>query len=156
MRPARGRSGLRGMLDVEVHQTEVHMKFGDVRKAFEGALDNLTPARAQELAKGFLDPGAAKEQVAKTANELMEWSQRNREKMREFVDHEVTRQMKLVGVATSKELDALKKRVRELERGSAGTTSGRKPAARKPARRKTTASRKTTAQKPSSTPEATG
>jgi polyhydroxyalkanoate synthesis regulator phasin len=130
------------------------MKFGDVRKALEGALGNLTPARAQELAKSFLDPGTAKDQVAKTANELMEWSQRNREKMREFVDHEVTRQMKLVGVATQKELDALKKRVRELERGSGGTASGRKPAARKPARRKTTANKKTTAQKPAA-PEAT-
>ena len=129
------------------------MKFGDVRKALEGALGNLTPARAQELAKSFLDPGTAKDQVAKTANELMEWSQRNREKMREFVDHEVTRQMKLVGVATQKELDALKKRVRELERGSGGTASGRKPAARKPARRKTTANKKTTAQKPAA-PEA--
>ena len=130
------------------------MKFGDVRKALEGALGNLTPARAQELAKSFLDPGTAKDQVAKTANELMEWSQRNREKMRDFVDHEVTRQMKIVGVATQKELDALKKRVRELERGSGGTASGRKPAARKPARRKTTANKKTTAQKPAA-PEAT-
>ena len=137
------------------------MKFGDVRKAFEGALDNLTPARAQELAKGFVDPGAAKEQVAKTANELMEWSQRNREKMRDFVNHEVTRQMKAVGVATEKELDALRKRVRELERATGGTASGpkapaRKPAARKPATRKTTASRRTTARKSASTPEATG
>ena len=126
------------------------MKFADIRKALEGALGNLTPARAQELAKSFLDPGTAKDQVAKTANELMEWSQRNREKMREFVDHEVTRQMKIVGVATQKELDALKKRVRELERGSGGTASSRKPA-----RRKTTASKKTTAQKPAAGPEAT-
>ena len=153
MRLTRGRSGRRGMLDVEIPKAEVHMKFGDVRKAFEGALESLTPARAQELAKSFLDPGAAKEQVTKTANELMEWSQRNREKMREFVDHEVTRQMKQVGVATQKELDALKRRVRELEGGSGGKTTARKSAARKPAKRKTTA--KTTERKPAS-PEATG
>ena len=36
----------------------------DVRKALEATIGNLTPSRAQELAKGFLEPGAAKELVA--------------------------------------------------------------------------------------------
>ena len=44
----------------------------DMRKALEATIGNLTPSRAQELAKGFLEPGAAKEQVAKTAADLME------------------------------------------------------------------------------------
>lgn len=120
----------------------------DVRKAVEAALENLTPARAQELAKGFLEPGAAKEQVAKTAGELLDWSARSREKLREFVAHEVSKQMKAVGVATQTELDALKKRVRDLERATGGSP-GKKTAATKSGAKKTTvrkpAARKTAA-----------
>jgi polyhydroxyalkanoate synthesis regulator phasin len=113
------------------------MLLTDVRKAVEAALENLTPARAQELAKGFLEPGAAKEQVAKTAGELLDWSARSREKLREFVAHEVSKQMKAVGVATQTELDALKRRVRDLERASGGAAS-RKTAASKSGAKKTT------------------
>ena len=114
------------------------MLLTDIRKAFEAALENLTPARAQELAKGFLEPGAAKEQVAKTAGELMDWSTRSRERLREFVAHEVERQMKMVGVATQKDLDATKKRVRDLERTTGTGTSGAKTAATKSGAKKTT------------------
>jgi polyhydroxyalkanoate synthesis regulator phasin len=120
------------------------MLLSDLRKTFEAAIGNLTPAKAQELAKSMLEPGAAKEQVAKTASDLMDWSQHNRDRMRGFVDREVQSQMKTVGVASQSELDALKKRVRELERAAGLTASGRKkPAARKPAARK-----KTTAKPP--------
>ncbi len=127
------------------------MLLTDVRKAVEAALENLTPARAQELAKGFLEPGAAKEQVAKTAGELLDWSARSREKLREFVAHEVSKQMKAVGVATQTELDALKKRVRELERASGGGPASKKTAASKSGARKTTGRKpaaKRTAAKP--------
>ena len=37
---------------------------------------NPPPAKAQQLAKQLLEPGARKEQVAKAAQELLEWSQR--------------------------------------------------------------------------------
>ena len=127
------------------------MLLTDVRKAVETMLESLTPARAQELAKSYLEPGAAKEQVAKTAGELLDWSTRSRERLKEFVAHEVARQMKLVGVATQSELDALKKRVRELERAAGGAgkktpasqsgakkTPGRTPAAKRAAARSTT------------------
>jgi polyhydroxyalkanoate synthesis regulator phasin len=117
------------------------MLLTDVRKAVEAALENLTPARAQELAKGFLEPGAAKEQVAKTAGELLDWSARSREKLREFVAHEVAKQMKSVGVATQTELDALKKKVRDLERASGSGSSSKKTGAKKTTARKPAAKR---------------
>ena len=41
--------------------------FEDVRKTIEALIGNLTPAKAQELAKGLSDPGTAKEQVSKMA-----------------------------------------------------------------------------------------
>src|SRR5713226_4268894 len=111
----------------------------DVRKAIEATLGNLSPAKAQEIAKSFSDPGTAKDQVAKMATDMLEWSHRNRDRLREFVGREIASQMKSMGVATQSDLDAVKKRVRDLERKTGGTASGRKAAARKPAARKSSA-----------------
>ena len=110
----------------------------DMRKQFEATIGNLTPARAQELAKGFLEPGAAKEQIAKTAADLLEWSQRTRTRLRSAIQDEIRDQMRQMGVATQVELDAVRKRVRELERTAGMTASGRRRAA---SRKKTTAKR---------------
>jgi polyhydroxyalkanoate synthesis regulator phasin len=110
----------------------------DMRKQFEATIGNLTPARAQELAKGFLEPGSAKEQIAKTAADLLEWSQRNRTRLRSAIQDEIRDQMRQMGVATQVELDAVRKRVRELERTAGMTASGRRRAASK---KKTTAKR---------------
>jgi len=121
----------------------------DVRKTVEAVIGNLTPAKAQELAKGFADPGTAKEQVAKVAAELIEWSQRNRDRMKEFVGREIASQMRSVGVATQSDLDAVKKRVRDLERRAGMTASGRKIASKKSPVKKT-AAKKTSASSPKS------
>jgi polyhydroxyalkanoate synthesis regulator phasin len=118
----------------------------DLRRAVEAAIGTMTPARAQELAKGFLEPGAAKEQVAKTAADLLDWSHRNRERLRDVIRREVQDQMKQMGGATQEELDSLRKRVRELERRAGMTASGRARARKKPTAKKTTA-KKTTAKK---------
>jgi polyhydroxyalkanoate synthesis regulator phasin len=115
----------------------------DVRKAIEAAIGNLTPAKAQELAKSFSDPGSAKEQVSKLAGDILQWSQRNRERLREAIGREIAAQMKAMGVATQADVDAVKKRVRDLERRAGMTASGRKTAAKK------TVARKPAAKKPS-------
>jgi polyhydroxyalkanoate synthesis regulator phasin len=116
------------------------MVLDDIRKTFEAVIGQLSPAKAQDLAKRYLDPDAAKDQVAKTAGELVQLSQR----LREAVRKEVASQMRSMGAATQSELDSLRKRVRDLERATGMTASGRK----KPAARKT-ASRKSPARKPS-------
>jgi polyhydroxyalkanoate synthesis regulator phasin len=109
------------------------MVLDDVRKALESMI-GLTPARAQELAKRYLEPGAAKDQVSKTAGDLLRVQQR----LRDAVRKEVTSQMKSMGAATQDDLDALRKRVRDLERRAGMTASGRKKAA---ARKRTAAKR---------------
>lgn len=106
------------------------MILDDLRKTLEAAIGTLTPTRAQQMAKDALEPGAAKEQVAKTAADLLEWSQASRERLSAFVRREISDQLKSIGgVATQAELDALKKRVRDLERpsskGSGRTASSR-------------------------------
>lgn len=124
----------------------------DMRKTFEAALGNLTPARAQELAKGFLEPGAAKDQIAKSAADILEWSQRNRQRLRSAIQDEIRDQMRQMGVATRDELDGLRKRVRDLERAAGMTASGRRRAAAK----KTTAKRRSTAKRPSASSGSSG
>jgi polyhydroxyalkanoate synthesis regulator phasin len=126
----------------------------DLRKTIEATVGELTPARAKSLAKSLAGPGAAKEQVAKSASELIDWSQKNRDRLREFIRREVSSQLGAVGVAAQKDLDALKKRVRALERanekgtpapatkrsgGAAG--SGAKKSTRSPAKGRTSAKR---------------
>ncbi|HJR97756.1 MAG TPA: hypothetical protein VJ979_07610 [Actinomycetota bacterium] len=127
------------------------MIIDDLRKTVEGLLGTLTPAKAQQLAKDILEPGAAKEQVAKTTADLLEWSHSNRERISSFVRREISEQLKVVGgVASQDELDAVKKRVRDLERASGMTASGRKRAKAATKRRTSTTRAKTAA--PSGSP----
>jgi polyhydroxyalkanoate synthesis regulator phasin len=127
------------------------MVLDDIKKTFDAVIGQLSPAKAQEMAKRYLEPGAAKEQVAKTAGELIDLSQR----LREAVRKEVTSQMRSMGAATQDELDSLRKRVRDLERAAGMTASGgkktaRKAGARKAGASKTGARKKTAARKTSS------
>jgi polyhydroxyalkanoate synthesis regulator phasin len=132
------------------------MVLDDIKKTFDAVIGRLTPAKAQEMAKHYLEPGAAKEQVAKTAGELIDLSQR----LRDSVRKEVTSQMRSMGAATQDELDSLRKRVRDLERAAGMTASGgkkaaRKSGARKPGAPKAGARKNTTARKTSSKTAAT-
>jgi hypothetical protein len=122
------------------------MVLDEIRKTFDAVIGQLSPAKAQDLAKRYMEPSAAKEQVAKTAGELVQLSQR----LREAVRKEVASQMRSMGAATQGELDSLRRRVRDLERATGVTASGRKKtAARKPPSRKT-AGRKTASRKKTS------
>jgi hypothetical protein len=115
------------------------MVLDDIKKTFDAMIGQLSPAKAQQLAKRYLEPGAAKDQVAKTAGELIDLSQR----LREAVRKEVASQLRSMGAATQGELDTLRKRVRDLERAAGMTASGRKTAG-KTAGRKTAGRRTTT------------
>jgi polyhydroxyalkanoate synthesis regulator phasin len=127
----------------------------DMRKALEATIGNLTPARAQELAKGFLEPGAAKEQIAKTAADMLEWSQRNRQRLRSAIQDEIRDQIRQMGVATQDDLDGVRKRVRELERAAGMTASGRRRTSTKKSAAKRS-SAKPAAAKPKPTSSGTG
>ena len=133
------------------------MIIDDLRKTVEGLLGTLTPAKAQQLAKDMLEPGAAKEQVAKTTADLLEWSHANRERLTTFVRREIADQLKAVGgVASQTELDALKKRVRDLERAAGMTASGRAKAAKTTSTRTRTTAKRTAAKKTTSTTTPSG
>jgi len=127
--------------------------FGFVEAGMAAVSGALTPARAREMARS-ITTGEGPKQANRIAQELLEWSQRSREWITEVVAREVKRQLATVGIATKEDLDALRKRVRELER-SAGTrpAGARKTSAKSASTRRS--STKASTRKPSAT-EATG
>lgn len=116
----------------------------DVRKYVEATLEKLTPAKAQEMARALMK-GQGREQVTKAAQDLLEWSHKSRERMKELVRREVKAQLEALGVATRDEVDALRKRVRDLERGGAAKRAAAKKSTSKKAAAKKTAAKRTAA-----------
>jgi polyhydroxyalkanoate synthesis regulator phasin len=122
----------------------------DVRSFIQAAGGRLTPAKAQELARSIMR-GEGKDKVAKTAQDLLEWSNKNRQRISELVGAEVKSQLGSLGVATRDEVEALTKRVRELERAQSGAT--KRTTSKRTTAKRTTAKR-TTANPPASGPVA--
>jgi polyhydroxyalkanoate synthesis regulator phasin len=112
--------------------TEMADVLEQIREYMEAAIGKLSPAKAQDLAKS-LTKGQGRDQVTKTAKDLLAWSNKNRERLTSMVQTEVKSQLKTIGVASREEVDALRKRVRELERGQG----------KKSTRKRTTAKRST-------------
>jgi polyhydroxyalkanoate synthesis regulator phasin len=118
---------------------------GDVRRLVEAGLGALTPSRARGLARSIAQ-GQPVEQVNRVARELMEWSRGSRERLTEMVSREVRRQLKGLGIATKDDLDALRKRVRELETGrSAAPKTAARSTSKSTSRKRSTAKKSTTA-----------
>ena len=139
-----------GKLMVRTPRKGIAMNADDVRKVLDSVFDKLSPAKAQEIAKGLLGEDR-REQAQKLAADLMESAQRNRDKVKELISREVSSQTKNMGLATQAEVDTLKKRVRELERATGVNPAANKTtAAKKPAAKKTAAVKNTTAARRSS------
>ena len=101
-----------------------------IREYMEAAIGKLSPAKAQDLAKS-LRKGQGRDQVTKTAKDLLAWSNKNRERLTSMVQTEVKSQLKTIGVASRDEVDALRKRVRELERGQGKKSTRKRTAAKR-------------------------
>jgi polyhydroxyalkanoate synthesis regulator phasin len=101
----------------------------------------ITPTKARDMARSLAE-GEGPKQVNRVAQELLEWSQRSREWISEAVAREVKRQLSAVGIATKDDLDALRKRVRELERASGAKAGGAKKSSARAAARSGSGARK--------------
>lgn len=119
----------------------------EVRKYMEAAVGKLSPARAQELARSLMK-GEGKEQISKAAQDLMEWSNKNRERILKLVRTEVRSQLKAVGVASRDEVEALRKRVRTLEQAQSGAkrSAAKKSTAKRSAAKRSGAAGRSTGQ----------
>jgi polyhydroxyalkanoate synthesis regulator phasin len=132
-----------------------------VRKYVEAGREALTPRKAEELARSLVKQGEARrEQASKLARDLVEWSRKNSERLLEIVRGEVKKQISRAGLVTKDEVEGLKRRIRELEKGSRTGTAARpasskatKSSARKRTTRSKPTARKTTAgPKPTASP----
>jgi len=99
------------------------MVVDQVQKMMAAALSPLTRTKAPDIAT------ESKEQISRAAQDLVDWSMRSRERMTGLVRAEVRSQLKQLGVASRDEVEALRKRVRELEK--AGSTKRKTPAKRR-------------------------
>jgi len=115
------------------------MNADDVRKMLDSVFDKMSPAKAQEVAKGLVGEDR-REQAQKLAGDLVETAQRNRDRVKELISREVAAQMKNMGGATQKDVDALKRRVRDLERATGVGAGGRSSEAKTAAKRGTSTS----------------
>lgn len=115
------------------------MVVNEIRKNVEAAVGKLSPKRAQELASSLM-PDQGKDQIAKAAQNIMEWSNRSRERLSELVRAEVRSQLNQLGVASRDELDALRRRVRELEKSQTGPkrSAAKRTRAKRPAAKRST------------------
>jgi len=129
--------------------TEMADVLEQIREYMEAAIGKLSPAKAQDLAKS-LTKGQGRDQVTKTAKDLLAWSNKNRERLTSMVQTEVKSQLKTIGVASRDEVDALRKRVRELERGQGKKSTRKRTTAKRTTAKRSTA--KTAAGSPTSGP----
>ena len=137
-----GRDAERGRTPEIENEGVIEMAVGleQVREYMEAAIGKLSPAKAQELAKS-LTKGQGRDQVSKAAKDLLAWSNKNKERLTSMVQTEVKSQLKTIGVASRDEVDALRKRVRELEREQGKkSTRKRSTAKRSTAKRATSSS----------------
>jgi polyhydroxyalkanoate synthesis regulator phasin len=118
--------------------TEMADVLEQIREYMEAAIGKLSPAKAQDLAKS-LTKGQGRDQVTKTAKDLLAWSNKNRERLTSMVQTEVKSQLKTIGVASRDEVDALRKRVRELERGQGKKSTHKRTAAKRSTAKRSTA-----------------
>jgi polyhydroxyalkanoate synthesis regulator phasin len=92
-----------------------------VRKYVEAGREALSPGKAEDMARALARQGEIRrDQVSGLARDLVDWSRRNRERLLDLIRREVKKQISRAGVATKDEIDSLKRRIRELERGRGG------------------------------------
>lgn len=129
----------------------------EIRRYVEAGLGVLSPSGARDAARSLLQ-GEGRERVSRAAQDLLEWSARSRERITELIQREVRRQLKGVGLATRDDLDALRKRVRDLEKAAASAGGGagapRKPAAKRSPAKKSPAGRSPARRSPARKPAA--
>ena len=98
-----------------------------VRRYVEAGMEALTPKKAEDLAKSLVKQGQARrDQAAKLAKDILEWSRENSDRLGQLIRREVKKQIGKAGLATKDELESVKRRIRKLEGGGKKKTATRK------------------------------
>jgi polyhydroxyalkanoate synthesis regulator phasin len=113
----------------------------------------LTKNRAEQIVKDFVKSGdVRKDQTSGLVKELLRRSQENRRELTRFVRSEISHQIEGLGLASSKDLERLERRITRLESTAPKVT----PAASAGSNKKKPAAKKTTAKKKATTKKTTG
>jgi polyhydroxyalkanoate synthesis regulator phasin len=103
-----------------------------VRRYVEAGREALTPKKAEDLARSLVKQGQVRrDQAARVAADLLEWSRRSSERFRNTIAREVKRQLGRAGLATKAEVEALRRRVRKLESSNKSGTTRKRAASSK-------------------------
>jgi polyhydroxyalkanoate synthesis regulator phasin len=127
---------------------------------FASGVAEITRHRAEELVRSWSRGGdAPREQIQETVRELMDWSRQNRKELARIVRAEIETQIASLGVARTRDVEGLERRLDKLESQLAAQRRTRAGGARKSTStggarkskgtgraRKSTRSRKTAAQ----------
>lgn len=96
-------------------QTDILKKYLDAGLAFT----QMTQQRAEAIVKDLVKAGEVQaEQATQRRNELIERSRENTEKVFESIRREVGDQVRALGLATQKDIGALRKEIAALKKGS--------------------------------------
>jgi hypothetical protein len=115
----------------------------DMRKAVRAGLDALGGGRSDQVAAALIERAqSVAEQISGLAAGFLEWSSEARASLRTEVKELVARQVREMGLATKREVDALRRRIERLE--GAGGAPSRSPSRRSPSTAKAATRRSTT------------
>jgi polyhydroxyalkanoate synthesis regulator phasin len=104
----------------------------------------LRRSQARKLASDLVEQGQlAKNQVSAYVDELVDASRRRSEQLRAIVRTEVERQLRVIGVATKSDLDALERKLRATN-GAKARGAGTKPGVKRSATKRTPAKKTAT------------
>jgi polyhydroxyalkanoate synthesis regulator phasin len=112
-------------------------------------------SQARKLASDLVAQGQlARNQVSAYVDDLVERSKRTSEQFRTIVRSEVERQLGAIGVATTRDLDALERRLRAANATKSTRGAGTKPSLKKTAAKRAPAKKKTASKSAAKKPAA--
>lgn len=126
---------------------------------FASGVGDLTRHRAEQIAKELVKSGEVRrDQTATWAKTLFDASAANRQEIIRFIRTEMQHQVQALGLATTRDLDRLERRLDRVEasaRRAVKTSAVKKTTAARTGAKKTTAGRKTTGTKKTSARKST-
>ena len=116
----------------------------DLTKYIEAGMSftELRRSQARQIVSELVAQGQlARDQASSTVDEMLDVSRRRREDLRSFVQNEIQRQVRALGIATRDDLDRLERKIAAKSTPAKRTVAG--PAAAKSVATKKTAAKKT-------------
>jgi polyhydroxyalkanoate synthesis regulator phasin len=120
----------------------------DLTKFIEAGMSftELRRSQARQIVSELVAQGQlARDQATSTVDDMLDMSRRRREELRSFVQSEIQRQVRALGIATRDDLDRLERKI-AAQSGPAKRTASKPVTAKKTAAKKS-AAKKTAAKK---------